>query len=359
MEWPWRPPRLLDQVSRALAQDHADLHVALSWPRAGAERWQDNRRPRQLVLGCMDEVPSPLLAKANLRVVEAALGKVRTGRWEVTVCLVDQVVAYKGNTVSTPLGNVMLFPYGMFVGRLAGPVGDLRLKWANEVAAGMAIEEYVGGPDGSAELWLSEGIFPLRLIERWPDPAWIDCTVLSPTIIPFVRDVYKNEPETAEFVTGPLERLKYMLEKELGVPCELRLVNMLPAAIEDLTGKLLGKDPQLEVMEDLKNRAARCENPIEQKFFWEALKYKVHLTPQYEIGRYRVDFALESFKIAIEIDGYEYHSSQQQIERDYERENFLKGQGWEVVRFTAGQVSRDAGDCIRKLKMIMLANPQR
>lgn len=366
MEWPWRPPRLLVKTASQYFKDDLELENALFHPLAGAERWQENKAPRQLVLAYEREIPAPLKSQSTLKKLQDSLSKIRTGRWQVTVCALDEQdvslfrrLPLQNSKVLTPLGELTLFPSELFVD-LYGPIGDLRLAWARHVAAVRDAYEYNLEWSSDQWIWVTDGIFPLRLIERWPEPAWIDCALLSPHLVPLFRKPFTREDivildeDSTQTIDGALGQLEAILKETLGMPCQLRPVNFLPGAIEDTTGKLLGKDPQLEVLEELKSRAARCENAIEQKFFWEALKDKLHLTPQYEIGRYRVDFALERAKVAVEIDGQEYHSSPEQRERDYERENFLKGQGWEIVRFTAGQVNSDAGGCVRTLLMILM-----
>ena len=58
--------------------------------------------------------------------------------------------------------------------------------------------------------------------------------------------------------------------------------------------------------------------------------------------RYRIDIALEAEKIAIEIDGWQYHGKFKSAhEADRERQNHLAVSGWLVLRFTAGQIFKD------------------
>ncbi|MCP4083202.1 MAG: DUF559 domain-containing protein [Planctomycetaceae bacterium] len=94
-----------------------------------------------------------------------------------------------------------------------------------------------------------------------------------------------------------------------------------------------------------------CESPVESAFwsvgYWELSKHG-RLTPQVKVGRYRLDFALEAqtFKLAIEIDGHDYHSSKEQRAADYQRDRSLQMRGWRVVRFSGSEVVRDAAHCV-------------
>lgn len=100
-----------------------------------------------------------------------------------------------------------------------------------------------------------------------------------------------------------------------------------------------------------------CESPIERAYWsvaYFALRDYGDLIPQYQIGLYRLDFALVNvpgcrlLKVAIELDGHDYHSSQDQRNHDTDRERWLMRHGWQVVRFTGSQINRDAEACVRE-----------
>lgn len=104
-----------------------------------------------------------------------------------------------------------------------------------------------------------------------------------------------------------------------------------------------------------KNRlTAKC-NEIET-MFWNAAYEKMSrlgtFTPQVEVGYYRLDFALTAIrgarllKIAIEIDGQDWHSSPEQRDHDYKRDRYLSKEAWQVIRFTGSQVYRNVDACV-------------
>ena len=75
-------------------------------------------------------------------------------------------------------------------------------------------------------------------------------------------------------------------------------------------------------------------------------------------GRFvaRVDAALPELKLAIEVDGFEFHSSPDAFQRDRNRQNALVGLGWTVLRFTwndvvhhPAQVAKTINDAIGRL----------
>lgn len=88
------------------------------------------------------------------------------------------------------------------------------------------------------------------------------------------------------------------------------------------------------------------ESPIERKL-WDALdnQIRTEITPQFHIGKYRIDFVIERLKIAIELDGHDYHKTKEQRTYDASRERFLQRQGWQVVRFTGSEIWRNAKKC--------------
>jgi very-short-patch-repair endonuclease len=52
------------------------------------------------------------------------------------------------------------------------------------------------------------------------------------------------------------------------------------------------------------------------------------------VGPYFVDIAFPKQRVAIEIDGWAFHSDQQAFQNDRSRQNWLTLQGWQVLRFT-------------------------
>lgn len=97
--------------------------------------------------------------------------------------------------------------------------------------------------------------------------------------------------------------------------------------------------------------AARCESPLE-RIFWKVgypeLSRLSQFTPQVEVPPYRLDFALVGryFRIAIECDGKEFHSTEEQIIEDDRRDLELGIMGWRVVRFRGSVIYGDSQACV-------------
>lgn len=96
----------------------------------------------------------------------------------------------------------------------------------------------------------------------------------------------------------------------------------------------------------------RFDSPIEE-MFWDAWQddggaaNSVKLEYQYVIPgtSYRVDFANLEEKVAIELDGYEYHNSKDQFTKDRQRQREIEKTGWRFVRFSGSEVYRNAVKC--------------
>lgn len=111
-------------------------------------------------------------------------------------------------------------------------------------------------------------------------------------------------------------------------------------------------------------------SPIEQIFgvcflylvYDDGLDDELYCFSQYRVDiddtYYLLDFYVEyqGVKYAIELDGYEYHSTKSQINHDYEREQNLIELGYKVLRFTGTQIYNSAYEYALKALKIILKN---
>jgi very-short-patch-repair endonuclease len=67
---------------------------------------------------------------------------------------------------------------------------------------------------------------------------------------------------------------------------------------------------------------------------------------QHPVGRYRIDLAYLDHRIAIECDGFKYHSGRQAFDADRLRRNALTDQGWTVLHATWTNIA-DVVDSLR------------
>lgn len=108
-----------------------------------------------------------------------------------------------------------------------------------------------------------------------------------------------------------------------------------------------------------------CESPAETAFL-DAMVSAFDLKPakgllsggglklqmQVPVGRYRLDFLVDK-RLVVEVDGAAYHSSPEAVERDSQRDSFMKGEGFEVLRIPAKITlynSQEAVDRVRRAR---------
>jgi very-short-patch-repair endonuclease len=71
----------------------------------------------------------------------------------------------------------------------------------------------------------------------------------------------------------------------------------------------------------------------------------------------RVDFAYPSVHVAIEADGYRWHSGRLKWEHDLERRNSLTALGWGVVHITWTDLMARSEDLIRSIHALKARVP--
>lgn len=86
-----------------------------------------------------------------------------------------------------------------------------------------------------------------------------------------------------------------------------------------------------------------------------------HLVPQQRVEvdghTYRVDYELVGdHRIAIELDGFEFHSSRNAFTYDRLRQNDLASTGRHVIRFTYDSIRTDTARCVAQIQAVMAAD---
>ena len=69
-------------------------------------------------------------------------------------------------------------------------------------------------------------------------------------------------------------------------------------------------------------------------------------------ARYRVDFLLKDARLIIELDGNQYHSTKEQLEKDAIRQRYLTRAGYSVIRFTGSEIVRNIQKCVSEVRVI-------
>jgi very-short-patch-repair endonuclease len=97
-------------------------------------------------------------------------------------------------------------------------------------------------------------------------------------------------------------------------------------------------------------RLRNAMTPSEQRL-WKALrKLAAHIRRQAPIGPYIVDFACHGRSLVVEVDGEVHERLDEVVLKDFERSEWLRSQGYRVVRFTNKQVDADVAAVVREIE---------
>lgn len=86
--------------------------------------------------------------------------------------------------------------------------------------------------------------------------------------------------------------------------------------------------------QDIENNA---DSPFEAEVCQYLSAYGFSYTQQYPVGSYYLDIAMNGTKVAIECDGDRWHSTEEQIANDMERQAILERLGWKFIRIRGTQ----------------------
>ena len=88
---------------------------------------------------------------------------------------------------------------------------------------------------------------------------------------------------------------------------------------------------------------------------WQRLRRRalgVHFRKQHEIGPYVVDFCCLSTRLVLEVDGA-IHGDPVQMDKDGERDGFLRQNGFRVLRVSASQVKHETDGVIAAIASLV------
>lgn len=95
------------------------------------------------------------------------------------------------------------------------------------------------------------------------------------------------------------------------------------------------------------------KSSVTQKRLFDEL-FKLGLDPsfEYRISKMHVDIALPKHKIAIEVDGENFHNGKDRI-KDYNRDIILQQEGWIVIRFDAREVHESPSKVAWRIQQVV------
>lgn len=113
------------------------------------------------------------------------------------------------------------------------------------------------------------------------------------------------------------------------------------------------------IMTEIRNRKTgivkeknirKPESPIEWRLYNALVNKGETVEPQVPCGKYRIDLVLRAYRIAIECDGKEFHSSPQQKARDRRKNAYLRENGWTVLRFSGSAINGRIGKVLERIE---------
>lgn len=134
----------------------------------------------------------------------------------------------------------------------------------------------------------------------------------------------------------------------------LKKAVMFETAVEKLEGQHLNiydyKEAIEAVKEYIEEKPDKFDSSYEMMAAIVLIKEKVHIKPQFKVGKYSVDFLLPEELVVLEIDG-ERHKSKKYY--DSQRDKIIKqtlGQNWEIIRIDTELLDKDAKSLLKAIR---------
>ncbi|MGG1290750.1 DUF559 domain-containing protein [Bacillus smithii] len=100
----------------------------------------------------------------------------------------------------------------------------------------------------------------------------------------------------------------------------------------------------------------KCESPIELRLYDALSLNGYYVKTQVPCGKYRIDLALPKYKIAIECDGHQYHSTSEQKAHDRQKKLIYVNKAGKYYGLVVEQFTGIYRKYLRKLKKVLTAN---
>lgn len=116
------------------------------------------------------------------------------------------------------------------------------------------------------------------------------------------------------------------------------------------------KNPQ-----DYQQTIIQIEDQSESEFEKEVaeglVSKRFHIVQQWEVGAYRIDMVAvyKNRKIAIECDGERYHSGEDKILEDMQRQTILERLGWKFIRIRGSEYFTDPENTLNRVAALLLS----
>jgi very-short-patch-repair endonuclease len=108
-------------------------------------------------------------------------------------------------------------------------------------------------------------------------------------------------------------------------------------------------------------RILRKSETLAEKHLWEQLRNRTlegfKFSRQIPVGSYIVDFACRERRLIVEVDGAT-HSTEQELIHDNRRTEFLKSEGYAVIRFQNDEVQNGMDEVLTLILQALRNRPR-
>lgn len=102
------------------------------------------------------------------------------------------------------------------------------------------------------------------------------------------------------------------------------------------------------------SRNLRKNQTDAEKLLWRSLQGKqlegLRFRRQHPIGRYIVDFVCLNKRLVLELDGGQHGEEQEEL-KDFERDQWLKAEGYQVLRFWNNEVFTNIDGVLETIRL--------
>ena len=110
---------------------------------------------------------------------------------------------------------------------------------------------------------------------------------------------------------------------------------------------------KLDIKIKIDTELMKCESFIESRLYRAVVLRGFYVRTQMPCGKYRIDIALPTYRIAIECDGRAYHSTPEQNAHDRRKNSYLRRHGWRVLRFSGSEINWNLSKVISKIEKVV------
>ncbi len=124
----------------------------------------------------------------------------------------------------------------------------------------------------------------------------------------------------------------------------------------DIRKTLLDYTADPEAVDIARQKATEeAESPFEEAVAKNLIGKGYHVIQQWPVGAYRIDMVIVDGqeKVAIECDGERWHSGEEKIRQDMERQTILERLGWRFIRIRGSEYYRDSEKTMERVVNII------